>query len=83
MKPSIPFASSSGLASLQSLFSWLAIADIMAGKNYPPPMHLRDSHYKDASKYGFGKGYVYTHDNPDFEQQFMPDELKDKKYFKD
>ena len=60
-----------------------AIADIMAGKNYPPPMHLRDSHYKDASKYGFGKGYVYTHDNPDFEQQFMPDELKDKKYFKD
>ena len=60
-----------------------AIADIMSGKNYPPPMHLRDSHYKDASKYGFGKGYVYTHDNPDFVQQFMPDELKDKKYFKD
>lgn len=60
-----------------------AIADIMSGKNYAPPMHLRDAHYKDASKYGFGKGYVYTHDNPDFEQQFMPDELKDKKYFKD
>lgn len=58
-----------------------AIADIMSGKNFQPPMHLRDSHYKDAEKYGFGKGYVYTHNNPDAKQQFMPDELKDKKYF--
>lgn len=58
-----------------------AIADIMSGKNFQPPMHLRDSHYKDAEKYGFGKGYVYTHNNPDVKQQFMPDELKDKKYF--
>lgn len=60
-----------------------AISDIMQGKNYPPPMHLRDCHYKDAKKYGFGVGYVYTHDNPEYKQQFMPDELKDKKYFKD
>lgn len=60
-----------------------AISDIMQGKNYPPPMHLRDCHYKDAKKYGFGIGYVYTHDNPEYEQQFMPDELKDKKYFQD
>lgn len=58
-----------------------AIADIMSGKNFQPPMHLRDSHYKDAEKYGFGKGYVYTHNNLDVKQQFMPDELKDKKYF--
>ena len=60
-----------------------AIADINSGKNYQPPMHLRDSHYKDASKYGFGNDYVYTHDHPDIKQQFMPDELKDRKYFKD
>jgi len=57
-----------------------ALADIESGLDYPPPMHLRDSHYKDAEKYGFGKGYIYTHDAPDIEQQFMPDELKDKKY---
>ncbi|MCR5262028.1 MAG: replication-associated recombination protein A [Candidatus Gastranaerophilales bacterium] len=60
-----------------------AISDINNGKNYPPPMHLRDAHYKDAKKYGFGKDYVYTHDFPDEEQQFMPDEMADKKYFKD
>ena len=57
-----------------------ALADIEQGLDYPPPMHLRDSHYKDAEKYGFGKGYVYTHDAPDVIQQFMPDELVDKKY---
>ena len=59
-----------------------ALSDISSGMDYPPPMHLRDAHYKDAKKYGFGKGYVYTHDNPDYIQQFMPDELRDKKYFK-
>ena len=58
-----------------------AMHDIESGKNYPPPMHLRDAHYKDASKYGFGTGYVYTHNNPEIKQQFMPDELLDRKYF--
>ncbi len=58
-----------------------AINDIKNGLDYLPPDHLRDAHYKDASKYGFGVGYIYTHDNPTAYQQFMPNELKDKKYF--
>lgn len=58
-----------------------ALADIQSGLDYAPPMHLRDSHYKDASKYGFGKGYIYSHNAPNTIQQFLPDELKDKKYF--
>ena len=57
-----------------------ALADIESGNDFPPPMHLRDSHYKDASKYGFGVGYIYSHDAPDEYQQFMPDELIGKKY---
>lgn len=57
-----------------------ALADIDAGKDFPPPMHLRDAHYKDASKYGFGVGYVYSHAAPEVEQQFMPDELVGVKY---
>ena len=59
-----------------------ALSDIENGKDYPPPMHLRDAHYKDASKYGFGVGYVYSHNAPDQYQQFMPDELVDRKYIK-
>lgn len=57
-----------------------ALADIESGKDFPPPMHLRDSHYKDAKKYGFGQGYIYSHDAPDVYQQFLPDELVGKKY---
>lgn len=57
-----------------------ALMDIERGNDFPPPMHLRDAHYKDAKKYGFGEGYIYTHDAPDVEQQFMPDELAGKKY---
>ncbi|MGN1153041.1 MAG: hypothetical protein ACI4S3_03360 [Candidatus Gastranaerophilaceae bacterium] len=57
-----------------------ALADIQSGKDYPPPMHLRDAHYKDAKKYGFGVDYVYTHANPEYKQQFLPDELIDRKY---
>ena len=59
-----------------------AMADIKSGLDFLPPIHLRDAHYKDAKKYGFGKGYVYTHDNPEYKQQFMPDEIKNRKYFK-
>jgi len=57
-----------------------AINDIRNGKDYPPPMHLRDNHYRDAKKYGFGVEYVYSHDNPEFKQNFLPDELINKKY---
>lgn len=60
-----------------------ALADIEAGQDFPPPMHLRDAHYKDAKNYGFGKGYIYSHDAPDEYQQFLPDELVGKKYLED
>lgn len=59
-----------------------ALSDIDNGKDYPPPMHLRDSHYKDAQKYGFGEGYIYSHSEPQHYQQFLPDELVGKKYVK-
>ena len=57
-----------------------ALSDISNGKDYAPPMHLRDAHYKDAAKYGFGEGYIYSHIAKDAYQQFMPDELVDRKY---
>ena len=59
-----------------------ALSDIASGKDFPPPMHLRDAHYKDASKYGLGEGYIYTHSAPDVYQQFLPDELLHKRYLK-
>ncbi len=60
-----------------------AINDIRSGKDYLPPMHLRDCHYKDAKKYGFGDGYFYSHLDYNHKQQFLPDEIKDRDYFKE
>ena len=57
-----------------------ALGDIEHGNDFPPPMHLRDAHYKDAKKYGFGEGYIDSHSAPDVEQQFMPDELINRRY---
>ena len=61
----------------------MALADIESGLDYAPPMHLRDAHYSDAKKYGFGVGYKYSHDHPDEYQQFLPDELVGKKYLEE
>ena len=59
-----------------------ALSDIQINcDDYPVPDHLRDAHYKDAKKYGFGVDYVYTHDNPAFKQSFLPEKIKDRKYF--
>lgn len=58
-----------------------ALYDIQkAGKVFPVPNHLKDTHYKDSTKYGFGEGYVYTHADPKALQTFLPVELKDTKY---
>ena len=47
------------------------------------PNHLRDQHYKGASKLGRGIGYKYPHDYPNHyvEQQYLPDELVDRTYY--
>jgi putative ATPase len=63
-----------------------ALADIEAGKSFSVPFHIKDAHYKDAhykdaKKYGHGAGYIYSHANPKVAQQFLPDQLKDAKYF--
>ncbi|MFV0519597.1 MAG: replication-associated recombination protein A [Lachnospirales bacterium] len=47
------------------------------------PNHLKDNSYKGAKKFGFGSGYIYPHNYPysEVEQQYLPDEVKDKKYY--
>ncbi len=58
-----------------------ALGDILhRGRNYPIPKHLRDAHYSDAADYGHGEGYIYTHNNPNADQQFLPDELVGTRY---
>lgn len=47
------------------------------------PVHLQDAHYKGAAELGHGTGYKYAHDYPEHyvKQQYLPDEIKDAKFY--
>ncbi len=47
------------------------------------PMHIRNAPVKEMEKDGYHVGYKYPHDYPGgiVEQQYLPDEIKDKKYY--
>ncbi len=63
-----------------------ALDDIQQkGLSFPVPDHLKDAHYSDAKKYGYGADYKYPHDYPGHfvEQEYLPKELRGKKYFQE
>ena len=47
------------------------------------PVHLQDAHYRGHENLGHGIGYKYAHDYPNHyvEQQYLPDEIKDAKFY--
>lgn len=49
----------------------------------PVPLHLRDTSYAGAEKFGNGKGYKYPHDfdNHFVAQQYMPQSVVNNKYY--
>lgn len=61
-----------------------ALADVRAGHSGPIPDSLRDGHYSGAQKMGHAKGYVYPHPYPNhyYEQQYLPDEIKNAEYYR-
>ena len=66
--------------------SYLAIGAAMESvKNQKTtgPAHLQDAHYQGSAKLGHGVGYKYAHDYPEHyvKQQYLPDEIKDAKFY--
>jgi putative ATPase len=61
-----------------------AIADVRAGNIGRVPVHLRDAHYPGAKRLGHGKGYRYAHDGEHgvVEQQYPPDPLVGRDYYR-
>ncbi|MFS0672908.1 replication-associated recombination protein A [Ornithinibacillus sp. 179-J 7C1 HS] len=61
-----------------------ALADIRSGKSGDIPKHLKDAHYQGASSLGRGVDYKYPHDYPGgwVNQQYLPDPIKNKEYYK-
>lgn len=60
-----------------------AMSDLAAGNTGDIPPHLKDSHYSGASKMGRGLTYKYPHSYPNHyvAQQYLPDEIKNRKYY--
>ena len=60
-----------------------AIADVRAGAFGRVPKPMRDAHYAGAKRLGHGKGYRYPHDTDlgVAEQQYLPDELRNVRYY--
>lgn len=60
-----------------------AINDVKTINTGTVPTHLRDSHYSGAKQLNHGQGYLFPHDFPDHyvQQQYLPEVIKDKKYY--
>ncbi len=60
-----------------------ALSDIRSGNAGEIPAHLKDGHYGGAEKLGRAQGYKYPHSYPNsyVKQQYLPDNLVDKKYY--
>ncbi|MBA2173493.1 replication-associated recombination protein A [Halobacillus locisalis] len=60
-----------------------ALSDIRNGKSGDVPAHLKDSHYKGASKLGRGLDYKYPHNYEGswIDQQYLPDTIKNRNYY--
>ena len=60
-----------------------AIADVKKGNFGPVPRQLQNKHYDGEDAEIKGQHYVYPHDCPNHwtEQQYLPDKLKNAKYY--
>ncbi len=70
--------SNSGICAIDA-----ALDDIRKGNAGDIPAYLQDGHYSGANKLGKADGYKYPHSFPDswVDQQYLPDNLKDRVYY--
>ncbi|GAA0105447.1 replication-associated recombination protein A [Paraclostridium sordellii] len=61
----------------------MALADLDTIETGDIPNHLKDAHYSGAADLGRGVDYKYPHDYPNhyIDQQYLPDPIKDRKYY--
>jgi len=60
-----------------------AIEEVKNGPEYVVPLHLRNAPTKLMKDEGYSDGYIYPHDHPNNfkEQNYLPDEIKDKIFY--
>src|SRR6185312_15517805 len=62
---------------------WAAAGDVEARGSLAVPLHLRNAPHRLMRQHGIGVGYQYPQDfeGADVEQQYLPDELVDRRYY--
>jgi len=62
---------------------WEAVADVRQHGSLPVPKHLQNAAHRRMRHHGIGVGYKVPHDydGADVEQQYLPDELADRRYY--
>ena len=62
---------------------WAAAGDVEARGSLAVPLHLRNAPHRLMRQHGIGVGYQYPHDfeDADVEQQYLPDELTERRYY--
>jgi putative ATPase len=60
-----------------------AASDVEARGSLAVPLHLRNAGHRLMKQHGIGVGYRFPHDyeGADVEQQYLPDELVDRRYY--
>ena len=60
-----------------------ALADVRKLPNLPVPLHLRNASTKLMKELGYGSEYKYSHDFDEHftDQQYLPDNLRDRRYY--
>jgi putative ATPase len=60
-----------------------ATADVQARGPLPVPLHLRNAPTPLMQGLGYGAGYEYPHDHPEAMtgQEYLPEELRDRRYY--
>ncbi len=62
---------------------WKAVDDVRQHGSLPVPKHLVNASHRRMKHHGLGVGYKYPHDyeGGDVEQQYLPDQLADRRYY--
>jgi putative ATPase len=63
---------------------YAALEDVRSAGSLPVPLHLRNAPTRLMKAQGYGEGYLYPHAYPGHyvEQQYLPDRLRHRRYFK-
>jgi putative ATPase len=59
-----------------------AMDDVQSTRNEPVPLHLRNAPTGLMRELGYGKGYHYAHDDYDVKQFNVPENLRERRYYR-